>query len=172
MLKNKKAKAKKPEVRVGVAADVHPTKKSGWTIIDANEELLFQIKQLHITLATCKDPTMCVIAQALRAVLTPLGLDGFIVGSNITKIINFRTKTCIRYSTPHRLANALRTFDKTGEWGLPPDFYTLRPLAKSYRRGARFDKIKHSGGVQSKFRGRAAAPTRHAETVCQLARAA
>ena len=159
-------KAKKPGLKKAPAM-VDTDKR--YETVDADHALTLTITQLHVDRAICKDGGQCVIAQALFDHFGP-HVDGFSVGSNITKIYN--GTRCVRYSTPSKLAKSLRLYDETKHWSLPPGQYTLLPLAKSYRRGARWDKIKHSGGKQDKFRGTVKAPTRHAMTVCQIRAAA
>lgn len=151
--------------------DINPTRKDGWTIQDSNVSLSIQITEEHVKKAVCKDPTQCVVAQALKQHFSGM-LDGFIVGSNITKIFSIGGKTCVRYSTSGPLARSLKAFDETGLWNLTPGIYELKPLAQSYRRAARFDKMKHSGGTKSLFNNGKRAPTRYAPTICQLVKAA
>jgi len=172
MLKNKTTKTKtktKPVVTVTDYGDINPSRKDGWTMIEANKPLYIEVTPEHVLNAKPCNGGECVIAQALMAHFGGM-VDGFRVGSNITKVFSIGGKTCTRYSTSGPLADALRQFDRTGQWGLKPGMYTLLPLAKSYRRAARFDKMKHSGGTKSVFSGTKAKPTRHAETVCQIMR--
>jgi hypothetical protein len=147
----------------------NPSRKDGWTLKDSNESLLFTITPEHVKKAKCKDPAQCVVAQALNSHFNGL-LDGFIVGSRLTKIFSIGGKTCVRYSTSGALARSLKAFDETGHWSLKPGVYELKPLAPSYRREHRFGKIKHSGGVKSVFNAGRVAPTRNAPTVCQILR--
>ena len=135
-------------------------------VIDADQALTLKITGAHVKRAKCGDARMCVIAQALQDHFGPM-VDGFQVGSNITKV--YSGDRIIRYSTPGKLARSLRLFDQTRQWHLPPGEYTLKPLAASYRRGARWEKMWRTGSrPQDKFRGTPVAPTRRALTVRQL----
>jgi hypothetical protein len=135
-------------------------------VIDADEGLTLKVTPAHVKRAKCGDPGQCVVAQALRDHFGPM-VDGFQVGSNITKV--YSGDRIIRYSTPGKLARSLRLFDRTRQWHLPPGEYTLKPLAVSYRRGARWEKMRRTGTrPQDKFRGTPMAPTRRALTVRQL----
>lgn len=148
-------------------ADINPSSKNGWTIRDSNVSLFITITLAHVKRAVCKDPTKCVVAQALMDYFHGM-VSGFIVGSNITKLINIDSKICTRYTTSGALAKALVNFDKTKLWNLPPGVYELKPLSKSYRRPPRWKEMKHSGGVQSVFKAKASVRSRHALTVCQI----
>lgn len=134
-------------------------------MVDAKEALTLTITQKHIDRAKCSDPGECVIAQALESHCAGLS-DGFQVGSNITKIIV--GKKIVRYRTPSKLANALRTFDVTGDWHLPPGQYTLLPFV---RPANRWHKARRHGGKQDVFRDRISAPTRRTLS-CATLRAA
>lgn len=142
--------------------------RTGVTFIDAETPLDCKIIQHDIDRAVCRDPMNCVVGKALQR--SQAFCDGFQVGPRITKLFSNNGKQVIRYSTPSKLAAALRTFDKTGVWGLEPGTYQLLPLSKSYRRANRWHKMRHSGGKQSTYRGTAVAPTRHAETIFQIAK--
>lgn len=135
---------------------------------DSDEHFTITITEEHVRRATCQDPGNCVIAQALKDHFRPLTFE-FQVGSNITKI--HAGNVIIRFSTPGKLAKALVLFDKTKKWHLPPGQYTLLPLAKSYRRGARWNKLKpkakRSGGKQDAWAGYTV-PSRRTKSVTQL----
>jgi hypothetical protein len=160
----------KKTVKTVKSGTPNPARKDGWTLIDSLASLFITITPEHVKKAKCKDPTQCVVAQALMAHFNGL-LDGFVVGSNITKIFSIGGKTCVRYSTSGALARSLKHFDETQQWNLPPGVYELKPLAASYRREARFNKMKHSGGTKSVFNAGRVAPTRFAPTVCQIMKA-
>jgi len=132
------------------------------TIVHSKDELVFQITPKHVQRAKCGKPGECVIAQALED-LYQSDFIAFEVGSNVTKIYSRLTVVC--YHTPYNLANALKTFDKTKQWHLPPGEYTLLPYKKRPRR---WEKAKRQGGTQSVFRGRISAPTRRTMKACQL----
>ncbi len=139
-------------------------------IVNATKPLRFEITKASIKAAKCKDPGQCVIAQGLREALPEGLIDGFQVGAKITKIFSREGQVITRYSTPKLLAAALKYFDLTGRWSLEPGVYTLRPLNKGYLRGSRWHRKKKDGkGKQSTFRGAPVQPTRHAQTVCQIA---
>ncbi len=151
-----------------MAATTAKLNRAGFRIENADEPLDFVIKDKHITKAECGNPAKCVIAQALHDVPGyKHNIVEFQVGANVTKI-HLQGKVIVRYTTPGKLAAALRTFDKTGQWGLPAGLYTLRPLSKSYRRPSRHNKMRHSGGAKSEFRGTPVAPTRNAKSVYNM----
>ena len=133
------------------------------TVKNATHPLTLFISPAHEERAKCKDPAQCVIAQALAD--SPLGevCEGFQVGARCTKVIT--SDLIVRYRTPYKLANALRTFDLTGEWGLPPGEYTLMPYDGGKRR---WEKARRKGGKQDIFHGRRSVPTRRALTVNEL----
>ena len=161
-------KAKKPNYTTDeLRPTVRYNKRTGVTIIDATAPLYFTINGDDPKNVVCGDPGKCVVAVALKR--SQVFAEGFQVGSNITKIYSDGGKKIIRYSTPSKLAHALRTFDKTGQWGLEPGTYILLPLSKSYRRRNRWSEMRHSGGIQSTYRGTPVAPTRHAESVFTIA---
>ncbi len=146
--------------------------KDGHTILDSDVPLVLNITEEHVKRAKCGDPSQCVVAQALRDHYGP-AVSGFWVAGAISKI--FLGMTIIRFSTPASLRHALRNFDKSapkgkrGKWDLPPGKYSLLPLAKSYRRGNRWEHKRNSGGTQSVFRGQQFhLPTRNAPSICQI----
>lgn len=147
-------------------------KRNGWTIINATSDLDFKITEQHVKNAKCKDPGKCVVAQALRDLFGIVNaIEEIAVGSNITKLIVHSQKRCYRYATPGALAAALKHFDVTKQWDLPPATYTLRALPKSSCT-RRWESAKRNGGKQSTFRGRIQAPTRYAININQLTKLA
>lgn len=130
---------------------------------NAQRPLELVITKEHVKRATCKDPTKCVIAQALHD--SPVGefAESFMVGPSCTKIVF--AKEIWRYKTPARLRNALSTFDETGQWYLPPGTYKLMPYTAAQRR---WESAKRLGGKQSKFKRVVSAPTRVTLTIHQL----
>lgn len=124
-------------------------------VVNADKVLTIVIMPRHVAEATCGDPTKCVIAQSLEEALPNGIFNGVAVGSNCTKIeLHDRV---VRYKTPYKLANALRTFDVTGHWHLPPGQYSLLPYKGAQRR---WEKAKRRGGKQDTFARRISAPTR------------
>lgn len=102
--------------------------------VDAQKPLSFKITRASIVLAKCKDPTKCVVAQAMMALFGDI-FDGIEVGSSITKL--YIPGKEIRYSTPSSLKRAIVIFDNTGLWNLPEGEYTLLPPSKTMRLNAR-----------------------------------
>lgn len=96
------------------------------SVEDASKPLRFIIDPVHIESGACGDPQKCVIAQSLLDAV-PL-LSDVEVGSTITKVVI--GDKCVRYMTPPRLRAALRVFDVTGKWNLPPGVYVL-PIPRS-----------------------------------------
>ncbi len=141
-----------------------------YRVIDSTKPLNLVITPEHLkkSLATksggCKDPSQCVIAQAIDEAI-PGGFDAIEVGSRITKITCEATKTIVRYSTPAKLKRALQAFDLTGKWNLPAGIYALHAIAGTKQaiggRPNRWDKKKKQEHpkVPDRFRGRAL-PTR------------
>jgi hypothetical protein len=129
--------------------------------VDASKPLCFKIKEDHVVVARCSDPSKCVIAQALNDALGDF-FEGVEVGMTVVKIYTAGKET--RYSTPNKLRRAIPVFDKTGQWNLPPGEYTLLPPSPTVRLGARPGrwKVKHKKKTKpgrDMFRGRAL-PTR------------
>ena len=121
--------------------------------VDATKSLSFSITKEHVKRAKCKDPEKCVIAQALQDSAIGVVFDGFHVGATIVKLVT--GDKVVRYSTPAKLARALKRFDKTKKWGLPVGEYKLNPVCKSLRldsRPRRWEKAKRNGGKQSVFK--------------------
>lgn len=135
-------------------------------VIDADNPLTLVISEAHIKNAVCKDPMKCVVGRAIGDHFGPGVVTGWAVGTNITKI--FTPTHIIRYSTPHRIATAVRVFDVTSEWGLPAGQYTLLPLSKSYRRGNRWNKKRNSGKRPRDSYNGVQAPTRFSPNILQL----
>jgi hypothetical protein len=123
--------------------------------VDATDPLPFVITTEHIKNAKCKDPTKCVIAQALGARFGQFFL-GMEVGMTITKIQTPGMVT--RFATPSKLRRQMLVFDKTGQWDLPPGEYTLLPPTGTKKLGGNNrwqHKKKERTGVQSKYKARA-----------------
>jgi hypothetical protein len=130
--------------------------------VDATRPLTFKITKAFIALAKCKDPSQCVVAQAVMALLGDF-FDGIEVGTNITKLYTPSKET--RYSTPSSLRNAIRVWDKTGKWNLPEGEYTLLPVPPSDRLGARPNRFNRESVTSNGRKGRSmfkarALPTR------------
>lgn len=137
------------------------------TVVNADRPLTLLITEEHIKSAKCKDPTKCVIAQALHCSSIGQLAEEFQVGATCTKIV--LGSQILRYATPYKLRNALRTFDKTGQWHLPPGEYTLNPYKGGSRR---WETAKREGGKQDVFAGRVSAPTRRVKSIATLRKAA
>lgn len=134
---------------------------------NADRPLTFRITEDHVAIAECRNPEKCVIAQALYDSAIGQIAEEFQVGSTCTKIVT--GQVIIRYTTPNKLRLALRTFDKTELWHLPPGEYTLNPYKGAQNR---WNSAKRKGGKQSIFYGRISAPTRHAKSIQSLRKAA
>ena len=133
----------------------------GWTLNDPIHAVSFEITKEDIKKAVCKDPSKCVVAQAIRRQFTMAGEGtGIEVGSNISKVFIAGIETVFRFFTSGKLGDSLKEFDTTGKWPLPPGVYKLLPLPASYRRPARWDKAKRTGKGQSVIKTRVALPTR------------
>lgn len=140
--KTKKALTLRPDVRVN---------RHGLTIRDANKPLAFKVTKADVTKAKCGDPNKCVVAQAISRALPDGMWDHIEIGPRVSKIYAGNNVTL--YSTPRHLGSKIRTFDTTGQWEIGPGDYSLLPLANEYRKAkSRFDKMKKSGGKQSKHK--------------------
>jgi hypothetical protein len=136
-------------------------------VVNADRPLTLRITEQHIKSAKCKDPAKCVIAQALADTGIGQIAEEFQVGATCTKIAT--EGVILRYATPYKLRNALRTFDNTGHWHLPAGEYTLTPYKGATRR---WETAKRNGGKQDLFVGRVSAPTRFAKSIATLRKAA
>jgi hypothetical protein len=125
--------------------------KSRRVAVDSTKPLTFKITKAFMALAKCKDPSNCVVALAVMALLGDF-FDGIEVGTNITKIYTPGKET--RYSTPSSLRNAIRVFDRTGSWNLPEGEYTLLPVPPSDRLGARPNRWDRVSGTINGRQGR------------------
>jgi len=125
--------------------------------VDATKPLPFRITRAHIALAKCKDPSQCVVALAVMALLGDF-FDGIEVGTNITKIYSTGKET--RYQTPSSLRNAIRVFDKTGLWNLPEGEYVFLPVTPSNRLGARPNRWDNKSLTSNGRKGRTMFKTR------------
>src|ERR1700678_2308748 len=94
----------------------------------------FQITDATVAKACVKDNNHCVVAESVRETSLSQGKQilAIQVGPKRTTIIMKGRE--LRYSTPNILENAIRTFDRTGEWPLPAGKYKLEPLPKSLTR--------------------------------------
>lgn len=117
--------------------------------IAATHRLTFTITEEDVKAAVCSDPTMCVIANSLRRELATVpeimafaknGIDIY-VGSRVTKIV--LDDRILVYGTPAYLSFALRVFDTTGQWGLPPGQHYLNPMYKTRSRWHAVGKAKN-----------------------------
>jgi hypothetical protein len=132
---------------------------------DAIRPLTLKILPHHSETAECSDASKCVVGQALRE--CPIGqfLQGWEVGSSVTKI--YTGDKVIRYTTPHSLHKQIPVFDTTGKWDLPPGEYTLLPFNPN--RKSRHRKIKgNKGGTLNMFKARAL-PSRRVMRIEKLA---
>jgi hypothetical protein len=97
---------------------------------DADRPLTFVMRESHVLWARRKNEGECAVALALAdAQPTATHLS---VGHYITKVL-FDSGVCIRYHTPLRLREALKHFDQTGLWDLPPGEYSLLPPRETHR---------------------------------------
>jgi hypothetical protein len=97
------------------------------------------------------------VAIALEAVF---GKFEFQVSTSMTKIWDFENKVELRFSTPTRLAEAIREYDLTGNWVLPVDLYYLGRMPVSSWKKIKKAKPQAAGKVivrQKPARTRAAA---------------
>lgn len=134
----------------------------GRVVEDAIFPMYFTITSAHVRKALCKDPANCVIAQAVRAKYG-FQIVGVLVGPSITKV--FMKDKVLRFKTPAILARALKNFDRTELWDLPPGEYVLHVPKGGDRIGGRESRwVKHRKGTSGKgrtvFQGRNL-PTRH-----------
>ena len=130
-------------------------------IVNATDTFTFVLTPRHVELATCRDKSKCVVAQAFKHLLGSV-LDNVQVGPTVT-ILTFHApsdelpRIAMRYNTPAILSRAVLHYDRTlnssgkGEWDLPPGQYTLLPYQKRPRR---WEQAKRNGGVQSVFKAR------------------
>jgi hypothetical protein len=172
-----KPAVRKPSLRARYPEDPitwAPNAKGTIMIGYANEIFEFEVKAEDIKIAKCGNPEECVVARALRRAGHGL-ITGFEVGSKVTHVYLDGGRQVVCYGTSSPLSQSLRAFDKTGQWPLDPGTYWLLPYPNQYRPGAResrWDKMRHSGGVQSKrkvFIGHAKMPpTRDARTSCMI----
>lgn len=130
---------------------------------NADRPLTLTITKEHVKRATCKSASACVIAQALLDSQLGMLSQEMEVGSFCTKIV--LTDRILRFKTPTRLANALRTYDDTEQWHLPPGEYKLMPYTAAQRR---WEEAKRNGGKQSKFKRVISAPSRVTKNIQQL----
>lgn len=131
-------------------------------VVDATMPLKFEITKQNVASAKCKDPKQCVIAQAMRAALGDY-IEEFEVGAFVTKV-TFAGRV-VRYRTPIVLARALRHFDRTGRWDLPPGMYGLRPLSASRRLGQSAGRTKNGKANPKAPKKRQSLPTRFVDRV-------
>ncbi len=135
--------------------------KNGRIIKDSQLPLFFDIKPAHVKKAKCKDPEHCVIAEAMRDAFG-FQFESVLVGASITKII--MPHMVMRFATPKVLREALKVFDNTGKWNLPPGTHALQPPTPTMQLGGRPSRWhKHkkdtNGSGRDTFHGRAT-PTR------------
>jgi hypothetical protein len=131
------------------------------TTKDATKPLIFIISKDNIEAGECKNPNECVIAKAIQKTLGDF-CDQIEVGCSITKLIT--GNTVVRYATPNNLRKAVKSFDLTGEWSLPPGEFKLLPPSKTAKLGARPSRwhrvhVKKTQAGRDAFQGRAL-PTR------------
>jgi hypothetical protein len=94
-----------------------------WRVVFADESLQFCITQEIVNKSIGRSGRFCVVALALEKFFGKR--YDFQVGAAITKIWDFKEKIELRYKTPQNISRAIRTFDTTGEWGLPANIYKL-----------------------------------------------
>lgn len=149
------------------------SKKIKVKVVDAVKPLTFNVTAVHHAYAKCKDPSNCVIAQAVKdSNIGEFGLENIFVGATITKIrLGDRV---IRYRTPAKLRAALIEFDNTGKeitqkdgtkaivggkWNIFGEVH-LTPLTAIDRLGARSSRwkkkpVKKTGRPRVNFKARA-----------------
>ena len=155
------------------AGTLHPLLQMGpvfaardkWRVVMGRDTVYINITPEIIAKAKPRSPNTCVVALSLAALFGKR--YDFQVGSGITKIWDFKEKIELRLHTPSTLSKALRTFDKTGEWGLPANLYRLGPMLPILKNHERSNK-KHkeaakrlkAGLVAVRKPTKRAAPTR------------
>lgn len=111
----------------------HGWTQDGWVNVMADHEVC-----LHITGdegGIRGHASACLTAVALtKSVLGP-HITGAEVGTNITKVWDADSKTQVSFHTSTELGRAVRKWDKTGVWPLPPGLYWLRRYPDSLRPG-------------------------------------
>lgn len=99
-----------------------------YRLVLAEQPLKFVITRLHVKLATCGDPGLCVVAQALKDRFFHDNL-AVSIGPHTVKII--AGDVLYKYSTSERLRQAILAYDTTRDdptgphWNLPPGEYQL-----------------------------------------------
>jgi hypothetical protein len=174
--KSKKSPQPKKAAKVGLIAKivwhVHNIFKffgkaikraNGVTLIDSKRSVPFVITDNDIRMASACKENNCVVAMALTRVFGD-SATAFSVGYYITKVIDERTKTVLRFQTPSMLRNAIKKYDLSaelnngkGQWHFDVKVGHLLPIPASYKhyeRGNRWDKMKKNKkkGTQSVHR--------------------
>lgn len=138
----------------------------GW----ANEPMKFKVEAADIVKATTRDGRKCVLAMALRRSFCGL-LDGFVVGKYVTKIYSDGGNRIVEYETPEKLREAVRQFDRYGNWPLDVGEEVRFLPFSMHRRKSRHDKRKTpvAGRKPSQYAVIVNGYKRIAPTVCQIA---
>lgn len=103
-------------------------------IVEPKKPLKFVITEKHCKNAERNNACECVIAKAF--------MDEY--KNKLLEVQVLATVTCLvwsggafhRYQTPNILREALRDFDRTGQWNLPAGEYMLMPIPKSQTKKA------------------------------------
>jgi hypothetical protein len=138
----------------------------GW----ANEPMKFKVEASDIVKATTRDGRKCVLAMALRRSFFGL-LDGFVVGKYVSKIYSDNGNRIVEYETPAKLRDAVRQFDRYGNWPLDVNEEVRFLPFPLNRRESRHDKRKkpQAGRKPSEYAVIVDGFKRIAPTVCQIA---
>lgn len=131
----------------------------GSTLVDATKPVGMVVTQDDINYAVACNGNGCVIGRLMaRAFGDSITLA--IVGYHITKVVDDRTNTILRFMTPRALRKAIHNFDVTkkttgkGVWDFPQRSFSLNPVSQSYKhreRGHRHGERRNSGGKKSDF---------------------
>jgi hypothetical protein len=113
--------------------EIDKCRDAGLTVMqyDAPHDFLIQITQEDIDLAARKDPKDCALGRGICR-SSPAGVFTC-VGKWTTKILYPKSGEIYRFETPKAIRDAIKTFDATGQWGLPPGTYILKSPRGSTR---------------------------------------
>lgn len=120
-----------------------------YEVIDATEQVWFEVTPECIAKACRLKKQDCVIARAMSAAWPEA--SRIEVGSEVV-LVFLAGKVALRYGTTLKLSKALNDFDKTGKWSLGPGQYYLRPPKGVRRLGYRVDNLTPKGIASSKAR--------------------
>lgn len=110
------------------------------TVSEPKRAYRFEILPKHVAAAKPNDACHCVIAQALMEKNKASLLEAQVF-STVTSL-HWSGGKVQRYKTPDKLKEALREFDKTKQWNLPPGVYKLEPLPQSQRKKAQRERAR------------------------------